>query len=117
MPHLRIQVELGFILQAGTSQFLNFAQNPRQSQSVQGRELNLGANFLNGGANRGGVGHRTSKQITSAVDGWLAENPRWIPSVAKTICGWNLPDSQLCLEFKTEPSVSKEGGGTPHIPY
>ena len=34
VPHSRIQVELGFILQAGTSQILNFAQNPRQSQRV-----------------------------------------------------------------------------------
>ena len=42
VPHLRIQVELGFILQAGTSQILNFAQNQRQSQSVQGTELNCG---------------------------------------------------------------------------
>ena len=42
VPHLRIQVELGFILQAGTCQILNFAQNPRQSQSVQGTELNWG---------------------------------------------------------------------------
>ena len=40
---------------------------------------------------------------------------------------WNLPDSQLCLESKTEPSLAKGGdiaqktdiveGGTPHIPY
>ena len=37
-----IQVELGFILQAGTCQILKFAQNPRQSQSVQGTELNRG---------------------------------------------------------------------------
>ena len=35
VPHSRIQVELGFILQAGTCQILNSAQNPRQSQSVQ----------------------------------------------------------------------------------
>ena len=42
MPHSRLQVELGFILQAGTCQILNFAQSPRQSQSVQGTELNLG---------------------------------------------------------------------------
>ena len=35
VPHSRIQVELGFILQAGTCQIINFAQNPRQSQSVQ----------------------------------------------------------------------------------
>ena len=40
VPHSRIQVELGCILQAGTCQILNFAQNPRQSQSVQGTELN-----------------------------------------------------------------------------
>ena len=40
VPHSRIQVELGFTLQAGTCQILNFAQNPRQSQSVQGTELN-----------------------------------------------------------------------------
>ena len=36
VPHLRIQVELGFILQAGTCQILNFAHNPRQSQSDKG---------------------------------------------------------------------------------
>ena len=42
VPHSRIQVELGFILQAGTCQILNFAQSPRQSQSVQGTELNWG---------------------------------------------------------------------------
>ena len=35
-PHLRIQVELGFILQTGTCQILNFAQNPRQSQNCGG---------------------------------------------------------------------------------
>ena len=40
VPHSRKQVELGFILQAGTCQILNFAHNPRQSQSVQGTELN-----------------------------------------------------------------------------
>ena len=33
VPYSRIQVELGFILQAGTCQILNFAWNPRQSQS------------------------------------------------------------------------------------
>ena len=48
VPHSRIQVELGFILQAGTCLILNFAQNPRQSQSVQGTKSN-------------GVGHRTEK--------------------------------------------------------
>ena len=42
VSHSRIQVELGFILQAGTCQILNFAQNLRQSQSVQGTELNWG---------------------------------------------------------------------------
>ena len=40
VPHTRIQVELGFILQAGTCDILNFVQNPRQSQSVQCTELN-----------------------------------------------------------------------------
>ena len=90
VPHSRIQAELGFILQAGTCQILNFAQNPRQSQIVQGTEINGGGTphrksvyqegghrtyFLNRvpkveggtphilseqGANRGG--HRTSKQ-------------------------------------------------------
>ena len=39
MPHSKIQVELDFILQAGTCQIINFAQNPRQCQSVQGTEL------------------------------------------------------------------------------
>ena len=32
VPHSRIQVELGFILQAWTCQILNFKKNPRQSQ-------------------------------------------------------------------------------------
>ena len=27
------------------------------------------------------------------------------------LASWNLPDSELCLESKTEPSVAKEGGG------
>ena len=73
VPHSRIQVELGFILQAGTCQILNFAQNLRQSQSVQGTEVNWGGDtaqkkclpgggtphiFSEQGANRGG-GHRT----------------------------------------------------------
>ena len=47
-----LQVELDFILQAGTCQILNFAQNLRQSQSVQGTKLNLGG------------GHRTEKMYT-----------------------------------------------------
>ena len=74
VPNSRIQVELDFILQAGTCQILNFAQNPRQSQSVQGTELNWEGTshrksvyqeggtphiFSEQGANRGG--HRTSK--------------------------------------------------------
>ena len=42
VPHSRTQVKLSFILQAETCQILNFAQNPRQSQSVQGTELNGG---------------------------------------------------------------------------
>ena len=42
VPHSRIQVELGFILQAGICQIFNFVQNPKQSQSVQGTELNWG---------------------------------------------------------------------------
>ena len=46
VPHLRIKVELGFILHAGACQILNFAQNPRQSQSVQGTELNWEALYL-----------------------------------------------------------------------
>ena len=52
VPHSRIQVELGFILQSLTSQILNFAHNPRQSQSVQVREINLGGR------------HRTKKVFT-----------------------------------------------------
>ena len=66
VPHSRIHVELGFILKAGTCQIINFAQNPRQSQSVQGTELNLGGTphrksvyiFSEQGTNRG-WGHRT----------------------------------------------------------
>ena len=56
VPHLKIQVELGFILQAGTMQILNLAQNPRQSQSVQGTELNWGG------------GHRTEKVYSGRGD-------------------------------------------------
>ena len=43
------------------------------------------------------------------------------------LTSWNLPDSQLCLESKTESSVAMGGtplrkniywkGGTPHVPY
>ena len=75
VPHSRIPVELGFILQAGYCQILNFAQNPRQSQGVQGTELNWGKEgtlhrksvyreggtphiFSEQGTNRG-WGHRT----------------------------------------------------------
>ena len=57
VPHSRMQVELGFILKAETCQILNFDQNPRQSQSVQGTELNLG-----------GGGHRTEKVYTGRGD-------------------------------------------------
>ena len=70
MPHSTIQVELGFILQAGTCEILNFAQNPRQNQSVQVTELNWGVYrksvyqegrtphiFSEQGANRGGTPH------------------------------------------------------------
>ena len=39
VPHSRIQVKLGFIFQAGTCQILNFAKNPRQSQS--GKKLHI----------------------------------------------------------------------------
>ena len=42
MPHSRIQVELGFILQAASCQILDFAQNPRQNQRGKGTELHLG---------------------------------------------------------------------------
>ena len=49
VPHSRIQVELGFILQTGTCQILNFDKNPRQSQS--GKKLHWG-------------GHRTEKTFT-----------------------------------------------------
>ena len=60
VPHSRIQVELSFILQAGTYQILNFAQNPRQSQSDQGTELNWGAGKS---VNReGGTPHIFSEQ-------------------------------------------------------
>ena len=57
VPHSRIQVEVGFLLQAGTCQILNFAQNLRQSQSVQGTKLNWG-----------GGGHRTEKVYTGWED-------------------------------------------------
>ena len=50
VPHSRIQVELGLIMQAGTCQIFNLAQNPRQSQSVRGTEVN-----------QGGGGHGTEK--------------------------------------------------------
>ena len=42
VPHSRIQVELGFILQAASCQILDFAQNPRQNQRGKGTELHLG---------------------------------------------------------------------------
>ena len=71
VPHSRIQVELGFILQAGTSQILNFAQNPRQSQSVQGREINLGGEtpYRKSVYREGGTRHIFSEQ--DAISGGL----------------------------------------------
>ena len=56
VPHSRIQVELGFILQAGTCQILNFAQTTRQNQSVQGKKFNWG-----------GGEHRTEKVYTGSI--------------------------------------------------
>ena len=53
VPHSRIQVELGFILEAGTCQILNFAA--RQSQSVQGTDI-------------WGGGHHTEKVYTGRGD-------------------------------------------------
>ena len=55
VPHSKMQVKLGFILQGGTCQILNFAQNSIQSQSVQGTELDWG-------------GHRTEKVYTGRWD-------------------------------------------------
>ena len=72
VPHSRIQVEHGFILQAGTCQILNFVQNPRQSQSVQGTELNW--HIL---SEQGAILQDETCQILR-----LAEHPRWSPSVA-----------------------------------
>ena len=94
MPHSRIQVDLGCILQAGTCQILNFAQHPRQSQSVQGTELNLGGGhrteevytggggtphiFSEQGANRGGGGTLHIKTVSQyklqvrLTAGWVA---------------------------------------------
>ena len=70
VPHSRIQVELGFILQAGTCQILNFAQNPRQSQSVQGTELNWGEGTPHRKSvyREGGTPHIFSEQGTNK--GW-----------------------------------------------
>ena len=42
MPHSKIQVEHCFILQDGSCQILNFAQNPIQNQRGKGTELHLG---------------------------------------------------------------------------
>ena len=56
MPRTRILVELGFILQAGTCQILNFAKNPRQSQS--GKKLHWGGNRTEK-TYTGRGGHRT----------------------------------------------------------
>ena len=78
MPHSRIQIEFGFLLQAGTCHILYFAQNLRQSQSVQGTELNWGGGTPHRKSvyREGGTPHIFSEQ------GALAENPRWSPSVA-----------------------------------
>ena len=44
--------------------------------------------------------------------------PLWLSNTQKKnnlwvhLASWNLPDCQLCLESKTEPSVAK--GGTQH---
>ena len=59
MPNSRIQVELDFILQAGTRQILNFAQNPRQSQRVQGTKLNWRGEAPHRKVYTGSTGHRT----------------------------------------------------------
>ena len=59
VPHSRIQVELGFILQDETCHILNFAQNPRQSQRVKGTELNWGGGHCTGIVYTGRGGHRT----------------------------------------------------------
>ena len=59
VPHSRIQVELGFVLQSGTCQILNCAQNPRQSQSVQGTELNVGGGTPHRKVYTWRGGHRT----------------------------------------------------------
>ena len=56
VPHSRIQVQLGFILQAGTCQVIKFTQNPRLSQSVQDTKLNWWG------------GNRTEKVYTGGGD-------------------------------------------------
>ena len=77
VPHSRIQVELGFILQAGTSQILNFVQNPRQSQSVQGTELNWGGDTAQKKCiPGGGTPHILSEQGTNRGD--TAPTSHWI---------------------------------------
>ena len=58
---MRIQVELGFILQAASCQILNFAQNPRQNQRGKGTELHLG----------GGTQHRKIYAHTFLVWGTI----------------------------------------------
>ena len=92
MPHSRIQGELGLILKAGTCQILNFAQNPRQSQIVQGTELNGGGTphrksgnqeggtphiFSEQVANRGGTPHIFSKQGANRVGTLHRKNLYW----------------------------------------
>ena len=65
-----IQVEIGFILQAGTGQILNFPQNPRQSQSVGGG-WRVGG-FMRVMPRCGSILQAETCQILR-----LAENPRW----------------------------------------
>ena len=77
VPHSKIQVDLGFILQAGTCQILNLAQNPRQSQSVQGKELNLGGTPHRKSVNWEG-GHRTYFLNRGPIGGDTAPSSHWI---------------------------------------
>ena len=83
-----IQVELDFILQVGTCQILNFAQNPKQSQNVQGTELNWWG------------GHRTEK-VYAGRGGHCTCFLNRVPM------GWGT------LHILSELGANR--GGTPHI--